>query len=457
MILLVVGLIVGGAVGVYVGNLLGRREGQERASQSAEEVASAKASLEEVRGQVAAKTNELADARKASAEEVAAVREALESQKIAGAKTNERFEAAREHFAEQRRQIEEMDKRVKESFEALSAAALKSNNEQFVKLADQNMKPLREQLERYEGYIQKLEKARQEAYGGLNKQLTSLETRSDRLGQETSQLVAALRQSGAKGKWGEISLQRIVELSGMTEHCDFDTQTTLESGQRPDLIINLPGERRLAVDSKVNTGAYLDALNTQDEEQRKQLLDKYARDVRYTLKALGAKEYWKQLSPSPEFVVMFMPGEAFFAAAVSQDRDLLVDGIDKHVLLASPMTLIALLLSVQHGWRQQEAAENSEQIIEAGRNLYESLRVFVEHMDAIRGGIEKVTKAFNNAVANLESYTLPRAHKLADLGADTGKDIKELKQADTPMRRLLPEENGGATSGGPTRETDNTE
>ena len=297
----------------------------------------------------------------------------MERQKVAGAESNARLESAREHFAEQQRLFEEMQKKVKETFTALSATALKSNNEQFLTLAETKMKPLREQLLRYEQHIKELEKTRAEAYGGLNKQLTTLEGRSDRLGRETSQLVAALRQSGAKGKWGEATLQRIVELSGMSKHCDFDTQATLSGGQRPDLVVRLPGDRMLAVDSKVNTSAYLDAMNATDEAERSVLLTKYAGEVRNTLKALGAKEYWKQFAPAPEFVVMFMPGEAFFAAAVSQDRDLLVDGIDRGVILASPTTLIALLLAVRHGWRQQDMAENAERIATAGRELYERL------------------------------------------------------------------------------------
>jgi DNA recombination protein RmuC len=423
MVWMLLGLIVGGAVGIFLGLRLGR-------GAVAGQVPALEATLAEVRGQASTKETELA-----------ALREALENQKIAGAEANARLEAAREHFAEQRRQIEEMEKKVKDTFTALSTTALKSSNEQFLTLAEARMKPLREQLLRYEQYIKELEKTRSEAYGGLSKHLTSLEDRSDRLGRETSQLVAALRQSGAKGKWGEATLQRIVELSGMSKHCDFDTQSTLAGGQRPDLVVRLPGGRMLAIDSKVNTSAYLDAMNATDEVERNTLMTKYAGEVRNTLKALGGKEYWKQLSPAPEFVVMFMPGEAFFAAAMSQDTNLLVDGIDKGVILASPTTLIALLLAVRHGWRQQDMAENAERIAAAGRELYGRLCKFVEHLGDIRVGIEKAAKAYDDAVGNWERRTLPSVRKLKDLGTDGGNEMHELKPAEVQMRPVLPIEN----------------
>jgi DNA recombination protein RmuC len=423
MVWMLLGLIVGGAVGIFLGLRLGR-------GAVAGQVPALEATLAEVRGQASTKETELA-----------ALRVALENQKIAGAEANARLEAAREHFAEQRRQIEEMEKKVKDTFTALSTTALKSSNEQFLTLAEARMKPLREQLLRYEQYIKELEKTRSEAYGGLSKHLTSLEDRSDRLGRETSQLVAALRQSGAKGKWGEATLQRIVELSGMSKHCDFDTQSTLAGGQRPDLVVRLPGGRMLAIDSKVNTSAYLDAMNATDEVERNTLMTKYAGEVRNTLKALGGKEYWKQLSPAPEFVVMFMPGEAFFAAAVSQDTNLIVDGSDKGVILASPTTLIALLLAVRHGWRQQDMAENAERIAAAGRELYGRLCKFVEHLGDIRVGIEKAAKAYDDAVGNWERRTLPSVRKLKDLGTDGGNEMHELKPAEVQMRPVLPIEN----------------
>ncbi|MCK4659785.1 MAG: DNA recombination protein RmuC [Phycisphaerae bacterium] len=422
-LLVLVGLVLGGALGVYVGTIRGR-------GGLAEEVSALEATLEEVRGQLSARDGELAS-----------LREALEAEKVSTATSNAHLESTREHLAAQRKQFEQTEKRLKDSFEALSAAALKSNNEQFVTLADARMKPLREQLERYEKQIRVLEDARAQAYGGLNKQLTTLQHHNERLRQETALLVSALRQPGAKGKWGEVTLRRVIELTGMTEHTDFDIQVSVSSeGRRqvPDLVVHMPGGRSLAIDSKVNTSAYLDAVNATDEEDRKRYLTRYTAEVRSTLRTLGGKEYWRQFSPAPEFVVMFMPGEAFFAAAVAQDGDLITDGVEKGVLLASPTTLIALLLAVRHGWQQEQVAQNAQRIAVAGRELYERLCTFVKHLDAVREGIERAAEAYDRTVANWEKRTLPSVRRLKEFGADAGNTMGELKKTDTSMRPRLP-------------------
>jgi len=423
---LILGLVIGGALGAYLGILRGRRAVEGELSQKSSELAGLIATLAEVRRQLSDRDQQLAE-----------VRAILETEKVSGAEAKTRLESAREHFAEQRRQIEEMEKKAKEAFAAVSAQALKNNNEQFITLAETKFKPIREQLERYEQQIKALEKIRQEAYGGMNEKLEALSLRSDRLSSETGQLVSALRQSGAKGKWGEVTLQRIVELCGLVEHCDFVTQTALDGGQRPDLIVRLPGGRCLAVDSKVNTSSYLDAAAATDDAERERQLTRYAASVRGTLKSLGGKEYWKQFSPAPEFVVMFMPGEAFFSAALAKDRDLLTDGVEQGVLLASPTTLIALLLAVRHGWQQQQVAENAEQIAEAGRELYDRLCVFVNHLDGIRIGLEKAAEAYNKTIGNWSSRTEPAARKLKELGAaDAARELETLGRIDTNMRAL---------------------
>ncbi|MEK6642925.1 MAG: DNA recombination protein RmuC [Planctomycetota bacterium] len=419
----ILGLVVGGAAGYAFGLLRSRRGAEDDASAIAD-LAGAQAALDEVRKQITAKDAELT-----------ALRQALENEKVSGADARARLESARDHFAEQRRQIAEMETKVKETFGALSAEALKGNNEQFITLADAKLKPLREQLERYEKNIVELEKTRAEAYGGLNKQLESLSQSELRITHETGQLVAALRQSGTKGKWGEVTLQRIVELSGLTQHCDFDTQASQDSGQRPDLIVKLPGDRTLAIDAKVNTSAYLDAAGATNEEDRKRHLDRFIAAVRTTIKNLSAKEYWRQFSPAPEFVVMFMPGEAFFSTAVSLDPDLLYNSADSRVILASPTTLMALLMAIRHGWQQQQVAENAERIAEAGRELYDRLCVFAKHIDGVRGGLQKAAEAYNNAVGNWESRTLPSAKKLKELGAaDAGTEVTELQSLETQLR-----------------------
>jgi len=418
----IIGVGFGIAVGWYIGLLRGRSA-----------VAGEAAALGEVRGQLSAKDAELV-----------AIRQTLELEKVASAESRARLESAREHFAEQRKQIDEMQAKVKETFTALSATALKSSNEQFLTLAETRLKPVRELMERYEKQIKELEEARAKAYGGLTEKLATMQQGADRLSSETSQLVAALRSPGAKGKWGEVTLQRIVELSGMSPHCDFTTQSTQDSGQRPDLIVNLPGGRQLAVDSKVNTSAYLDAINATTDDDRKRGLERYVATVRTTLKELSGREYWKQFNPSPEFVVMFMPGEAFFSAAVSADPDLLVDGVDDRVILASPTTLIALLMAVRHGWQQQQVADNAQRIADAGRELYDRLCGFVGHLDDVRGGIMKAADAYNKAVGNWTTRTLPSAKKLKDLGAaEVGQEVAELPAIETQLR-VLPHDEASA-------------
>lgn len=403
------------ALGWYIGVLRGRSA-----------VAGEAAALNEVRGQIAAKDAELA-----------AIRRTLEIEKVAGAESRARLESAREHFAEQRRQIDEMQTRVKETFGALSATALKSNNEQFLTLAETRLKPVRELMERYEKQIKDLEEARAKAYGGLSERLDDMKQGAEALKSQATQLVAALRSPGAKGKWGEVTLQRIVELAGLTEHCDFATQVSTDSGRRPDLVVKLPGGRMLAIDAKVNTSAYLDAINHADEAGRRAHLTRFTTEVRTTLRCLSGKEYWKQFTPSPEFVVMFMPGEAFFAAALSADPDLLVQGISSGVLLASPTTLIALLMAVRHGWQQQQVADNAQRIADAGRELYDRLCGFAGYLDDVRGGIQKAADSYNKAVGNWSGRTLPSAKKLKDLGAtETGKEIPEADLIDVSLRAV---------------------
>lgn len=403
------------ALGWYIGLLRGRSA-----------VAGEAAALGEVRGQLVAKDTELA-----------AIRQTLEIEKVAGAESRARLESAREHFAEQRKQIDEMQTKVKETFGALSATALKSNNEQFLTLAETRLKPVRELMERYEKQIKELEEVRAKAYGGLSERLDDMKQGAEALKSQATQLVAALRSPGAKGKWGEVTLQRIVELAGLTEHCDFDTQVATDGGRRPDLVVKLPGGRMLAIDAKVNTSAYLDAINHADEAGRREHLARFTTEVRTTLRGLSGKEYWKQFTPSPEFVVMFMPGEAFFAAALSADPDLLVQGISSGVLLASPTTLIALLMAVRHGWQQQQVADNAQRIADAGRELYDRLCGFAGYLDDVRGGIQKAANSYNKAVGNWSGRTLPSAKKLKDLGAaEAGKELPEAELIDVSLRAV---------------------
>jgi DNA recombination protein RmuC len=421
--MLTLGLVAGGAIGASFAWL--RVKGR-----LAPDAAAAAATIAELRSQSTNKEHELAT-----------LRQALDSERVTAADGKARLESAREHFAEQRRQIGEMEQKVKDTFAALSAAALKNSNEQFVGMAEVRLKPLRDQLERYEVNIKELEKHRAEAYGGLTKHLDSLQQNSEKLSSETSQLVAALRQPGAKGKWGEVTLQRIVELLGMSAQCDFETQATLDNRLRPDMLVKLPGGRMLAIDSKVNTSAYLDAVNAELEDQRDACMARFLGDVRSTVRQLAAKEYWKQLTPNPEFVVMFMPGEAFFAAAVTADPDLLIHCADQKVLLASPTTLIALLLAVRHGWQQQQVADNAQQIADAGRSLYERLCVFASHLESIRTGLQRAAEGYNKAIGSWTTNAIPGARRLKELGAaESGRELEAPELIETTLRPVPPGE-----------------
>jgi DNA recombination protein RmuC len=413
------GLAIGLALGWYLGAL------RTRGSIGAE-AASAKASLEEVRSHLVTRDAELAS-----------LRQVVETEKVAGAASKASLESAREHFAEQRKQIEQLKEKLGDAFKALSADALKNNNEQFTAMAETRMKPLREQLERYEKQLGELEKTRASAYGGLTEKLDALQQRETQLSAQTQQLVAALRQPGAKGRWGEVTLQRIVELAGLTEHCDFITQSTQTGGQRPDMIVQLPGGRCLAIDSKVNTSAYLDAMSAVTDADKSRLIDKFVAEVRTTLRGLGSKEYWRDLAPAPEFVVMFMPGEAFFSTAVGKDPALITDGLEQHrVLLASPTTLIALLMAVRHGWQQQQASDSAKLIAETGRELHERLCKFVEHLEKMRDGLAKACNSYNEAVGNLETRTLPGARRLKELGAGSSGELAEGLAIDMHLRTI---------------------
>ncbi|HWL95158.1 MAG TPA: DNA recombination protein RmuC [Phycisphaerae bacterium] len=419
-------ILLGGAAGSAIGVVIGLRLGRGPLTA---EVAGLSAASGELRNQLTARDAELSG-----------LRRLLSENERASTEARARLESAREHFAEQRRQIEEMEKKVKETFSALSSAALKSNNEQFMTLAQENMKPLREQLGRYEKQIQEMEKTRAEAYGGLAKHLQRLEEGREKLSRETGLLVSALRQPGATGRWGEVTLRNVVELTGMSAYCDFEEQAALqgEGGRmKPDLVVRLPGGRSLVVDSKVNASAYLDAVQCGDEQQRKVHLARYCAGVRTTMRGLAGKEYWRGLAQTPEFVVMFMPGEAFFAAAVGADPRLLQDGVELGVLLASPTTLSALLMAIRYGWQQQQVAENAEKIAAAGRDLHDRLCKFAEHLDRIRGGLSAAARAYNDAVGSWETRTLPSARKLKDLdAAGAGKDVGELRCEETVLRAI---------------------
>src|SRR5579863_9576821 len=323
---------------------------------------------------------------------------------------------------------------LQNAFKALAAEALQTNNSTFLQVAQETLKrfqsdargdldarqkavadlvtPVRESLSKVDAQIQQMEIARGEAYGDLKAQVQSLIITQKELQSETGNLVRALRTPNVRGRWGEIQLRRVVEIAGMLPYCDFAEQETVttDSGRfRPDLVVKLPGGKNVVVDAKTPLDAFLDAFETNDEETRRTCLANHARQVRDHMKTLAGKNYWEQFDPTPEFVVMFLPGETFFSAALEQDSSLIEQGVLSRVIPASPTTLIALLKAVNYGWNQEKLARNAKQISELGKDLYERMATMAEHIEDIGGDLHKAVGSYNKAIGSLERMVLPAA------------------------------------------------
>src|SRR5439155_4945172 len=301
------------------------------------------------------------------------------------------------------------------------------------------LKPMHEILNQYQSRLVDIEKSRVESYSMLREQLGTLAETQRTLNVQTSQLVTALRRPQTRGQWGEITLRRLVELAGMASRCDFVEQASVDTEdgrQRPDMIVNLPGERSIVIDCKAALDAFLDAAAAPDEDNRRVCLQRHCAQVRARARELSAKAYWNQFKQSPEYVVMFLPGEAFLYAAVEMDGSLIEDCLKSRVIVATPTTLIALLKAIEFGWRQEEVTANAEEIRKHGKDLYDRIVVLAGHFARLGASLDGAIAQYNNAVGSLETRLLVTARKIGELGARNEKEIPEPQPIDTRTRRL---------------------
>ena len=445
---LLIGLVLGGGLGLLVGWLFGARKQTGAPSDARLEnelrlqLAQRETEITQTRDQLSQSKTSLATAQanQTAAEKILADQKSLHEQNLRDAK------------AAQEKAIADL----REAFKAMSADALKQSAPEFLRLAEQSfgkfqetakgdlaqrqeaikglVEPLKQQLEAYQKNLQQSSVAQSGALGEVKKHLETLTQSNVTLAQETQQFRLVLHSNQARGKWGEETLRRVVEAAGMSAHCDFTEQTT--SGEnRPDLIVKLPGDRFIIVDAKVPDFDFLNALESAEPVKRAEALAAHAAKLKGTIKALADRDYPRQFPNALDYVVLFVPAESLFSAALEGDHDLIIWAAEKRILLATPASLIALLRSVSVSWQQHAQTENAQKISEAAQELFVRVVTFTEHLEKIRGGLDTANRAFNQAVGSYESRIKPSGEKLQKLGGGTGgKDLAELPPLDATLR-----------------------
>lgn len=397
-------------------------------------------------------------------EDLRLTREQLDVERTARTRAETLLAESQKKIEEERKFLDEAAQKLADSFRSLAGEALRQNNQVFLDLARQNVEAimarargdlgqgrqaveslvvsLRQALEQYEREIKEMEKARREAYGSLTRHLEELSQAQQLLQSEARKLVSALRTPRTRGRWGEITLQRVVEMVGMSPYCDFTSQFSVDSEDgrvRPDMVVHLPNGRLIIIDAKTPLEAYLDAVEVEEEEAKNKALQRHARAVRNHMQMLGSKDYQSRFKSSLDFVVMFLPGEPYFGAAVEQDPALIEDAFNRRVLLATPVTLVALLKAVAYSWQQKQASENAEQVIEAGRQLFERVCVFAEHLSGVRRGLVGAVESFNQVVGSWQTRLLPAARRFQELGVTKNqRELKEIEDIETLPREVQP-------------------
>jgi DNA recombination protein RmuC len=453
----IVGLVIGAVVAWLVAaNRHNARiaEAEKRTSLAEGKVSAMEATINELRTQSEQRSKQAAEDFKKLREELSAEREARVRAETQSAEMKERL-------AEEKKLLAEAKEKLTDAFKALAGDTLSNSNQAFLKLARETfdkilaeakgdlgkrqeaisglVKPLADTLKDFDEHVRQLEQKRQSAYAGIEEHLKNLAAAQQQLQKETGSLATALRTPQVRGRWGEMTLRRVVELSGMSEHCDFTEQVSVESDEsriQPDLVVHLPGGRQIVVDAKVALDAYLNALSAETDEERERFFANHTRQMRAHMNNLAGKAYWQQFDNTPEMVVMFVPVESAFADALHHDPDLFQDGIQKSVLLATPVNLIALLRTVALGWRQEQIARSAQVISDLGKQLHERMRVLVEHVAGIGKGLEKANAAYNSAVGSIEARVLPAARRFKELGVTGGDDIPLLEPINTTPRTL---------------------